>query len=65
MTSDSLRHDIAWATSIRIVRVFAGVRREEEQRDAFAEVYARVKAGLDLFEMQRGRMDQRMKPEGN
>jgi hypothetical protein len=62
MNSDSLRHDVAWATAISIVHVFAGLLREEEQRDAVEEVYARVKAGIERFEMKQRRLDQRMRP---
>jgi hypothetical protein len=65
MTSESLRHDAAWATSIQIVEIFAPLLRDEEKRDAFEEVFARVKDGLDAFEIKQQRLQQRMKPEGN
>jgi hypothetical protein len=47
------------------VELFASVLREEEQSDAFAEVYARVKAGLEAFRIQDERMRQRLKPSKN
>jgi len=62
MTSDSLAHDIAWATARDIVHVFAGCLREEERHDAFVEVYARVKASLVRFQIQENRRRQRMRP---
>jgi len=64
MASESLTHDVAWVTAIHIVEVFAGCLREEEQREAFAEVYARVKAGLECFQIQENRM-RRMQPGVN
>ena len=60
-----LTHDVAWITSQHIVEVFAPLLREEEQREAFAEVYARVKAGIECFEIQSERMQQRLKPSKN
>ena len=65
MTSDSLTHDVAWVTALHIVEVFAGCLREEERRDAFAEVYARVKAGLEWFEVEGNRMQRRLRPGDN
>jgi len=61
MASESLTHDVAMVTAIHIVEVFAGCLREEEQCDAFNEVYARVKAGLECFQIQENRM-RRMQP---
>ncbi len=65
MSSESLRHDAAWATAVSIVEVFAPLLREEEQREAFAEIYARVKAGIECFEIKAERMHQRLKPSCN
>ena len=62
MKSESLLHDIARSTAISIVKVFENLLREEEIHDAFVEVYARVKEGLDLFETKQQRLMQRMKP---
>jgi hypothetical protein len=65
MNSKSLRHDVAWATSIQIVEIFAGLLRDEEKREAFYEVLARVKEGFEAFEIKQQRLQQRLKPEGN
>ena len=45
--------------------MFAPLLREEEQRDAFAEVYARLMALLDNYDVQRDRILRRMKPGKN
>ena len=60
-----LVHDTAWATAQHILEVFAPLLREEEQREAFAEIYVRVKAGIECLEIQSERMQQRMKPSRN
>jgi hypothetical protein len=62
MTSNSLIHDVAWATAKDIVEVFAGCLREEELRDAFAEVYTRVKTSLKRFHIEEKRLERRMRP---
>jgi hypothetical protein len=63
--SERLCHDIAWAVAHHIVEVFAPLLREEEQREAFAEVYQRVKAGLECYECQVLRTMQRLRPGRN
>lgn len=65
MASESLKHDTAWATAVSILEVFEPLLREEEQREAFAEVYQRVKAGLECFEIEMDRRDARLKPTRN
>jgi hypothetical protein len=65
VASDSLIHDVAWATASRIIEVFASCLREEEKRDAFVEVYARVKAGLEDYQIRENRRRQRLKPGVN
>jgi hypothetical protein len=62
MTSRSLIHDVASATSRDIVDVFAGCLREEDLHDAFTEVNALVVAGLKRFRIQEHRRRQRMQP---
>jgi len=52
MQREALRHDVSWAVAAAIVEVFASCIREECQADAFAEVYERIKAGLEAFEIQ-------------
>jgi hypothetical protein len=60
-----LIHDVAFATSLHILGIFAGCLREEEQRDAFAEIFERVKAGIEAFELQNRRMISRLDPSRN
>ena len=65
MANKRLIHDVAFATSRHILEVFAGCLREEEQRDAFAEIYDRVKAGIECFEIQSNRLERRLHPGRN
>ena len=60
-----LIHDVSWATSLHILQVFAPLLREEEQRDAFSEVYARVKAGIESYEAMKQREETRLRPSRN
>jgi hypothetical protein len=62
--NDRLIHDAAFALSRGILSVFAPCLREEEQREAFREVYERVKAGIERFEIESDRMAQRLRPGG-
>ncbi len=63
MDSRSLTHDAAWQLAKEIVEVFAGCLREEEQHDAFVEVYTRLKAGLEDFQDRTtNQMQLRMRP---
>jgi hypothetical protein len=57
-----LTHDVAMEMAKEIVEVFAGCLRDEERREAFIEVYTRLKAGLEDFEDRTSRMQLRMKP---
>jgi hypothetical protein len=65
MASDSLIHDVAWATAMQVVEVFSSCLREEEKRDAFIEVYVRVKEGLQFYQIREDRRRQRLKPGVN
>jgi hypothetical protein len=65
MANERLIHDVAFATSRHILEVVAGCLREEEQRDAFDEIYERVKAGIECFDIQNDRMERRLKPGRN
>ena len=56
---------MASATTQHILEVFAGCIREEERRDAFEEIYARVKAGIECFEIHNHRMERRLSPGSN
>jgi hypothetical protein len=41
------------------------VFREEEKRDAFMEIYERIKAGLEAYETQVTRQQHRLRPSRN
>ncbi len=43
-----IRHDIAWATTLRILEIFN--LRPEEQHEAFPVVYEHVRDGLLAYE---------------
>jgi hypothetical protein len=65
VANQRLIHDVAFATSRGILEVIAGCLREEEQREAFAEIYERVKAGIESFELHSDRMESRLRPGRN
>jgi hypothetical protein len=48
--SESLKHEVALATALHVVDVFARCMRGEERKHGFTEVYTRVRAGLEYFE---------------
>jgi hypothetical protein len=50
-----LIHDHAWATAAAVVRLFAGCLREEEQVEAFHEVYELLKSELAAMLTRRDR----------
>ena len=45
--------------------MFEPLLREEEQREAFAEIYQRIKACLECYDLHAERMQQRLKPSYN
>ncbi len=57
----SLMHDACWATAISVVEVFSSLLREEEKAEAVREVYDRIKAGLECYEIKAERMRQRLR----
>jgi hypothetical protein len=65
MASEQLVHDVALVTAQHILGVVGGCLREEEQADAFDEIYARVKAGLECFEIQNNRRKRQLAPGRN
>jgi len=65
VANQRLIHDVAFATSRHILELFAGCIREEEQRDAFGEIYERIKAGIECFEVQVNRKARRIDPGTN
>jgi hypothetical protein len=65
VANDRLIHDAAFDLSRKILEVFAPCLREEERRDAFAEIFDRVKAAIERFEVQSDRMARRLHPGRN
>jgi hypothetical protein len=65
VANQRLPHDVAFVTLRHILEVFASCLREEEQRAALTEIYERVKAGLECFEIQNDRMARRLQPARN
>jgi len=63
--NERLVHDVACATTQHIFEVMVGCLREDEQQDAFEEIYARVKAGIECFEIHNNRMKRRLSPGSN
>jgi hypothetical protein len=62
---ERLVRDVAMVTAQHILEVVGGCLREEEQADAFDEIYARVKAGIECFEIQNNRLTRRLEPGRN
>lgn len=61
-----LIHDVAWQAARAVMAVIENLLREEEKRDCFLEILARVKAGLEDYELRRARELARLaKPGAN
>jgi hypothetical protein len=58
-----IRHDIAWAVTLRILRLFN--LREEEKSEAFPLVYECVKEGLLAYEKETKDLLHRLRPLSN
>ncbi len=65
MQGEPLRHDVAWAVAHHITEMFDGILREGDQCDAFAEIYLRVKAGLECYETKRTSVIRKLYPGRN
>jgi hypothetical protein len=58
-----MKHDIAWATAVNILRIFN--LRDEEKRDAFLMVYESVMEGLLAYDKDTKDLLHRLKPLSN
>lgn len=58
-----IRHDIAWATALRILEIFN--LRDEKKHEAFPMVYEHVKDGLLTYEKETKDLLRRLKPLSN
>jgi hypothetical protein len=65
VVNQRLIDDVAFATSRHVLEVFADCIREEQHRDAFEEIYERVKAGIECFQIEHNRMLRRLDPGSN
>jgi hypothetical protein len=61
----NLVHDVACATTRHILEVIGACIREEEQQDAFDEIYLRVRAGIECYEKHSNRMERLLDPGSN
>jgi hypothetical protein len=55
-----LIHDVAYTTARHLLQAVENSLRDEEKRDAFEVFYRAVKAGLEMYEVQRDRMLERL-----
>lgn len=62
---DCPRHDVAWPAALSILSVFEDVIREDEHRDALHEIYIRVVAALEAYDMRAQRLLQQTEPGEN
>jgi hypothetical protein len=58
-----VRHDIAWATTLRILAIFN--LRDEEMHEAFPMVYERVKDALAVYDKEAKDLLHRLRPLSN
>jgi hypothetical protein len=58
-----IRHDIAWATTLRILELFN--LRDEEKHEAFPMVYERVKDALARYDQETKDLLHRLRPLSN
>ncbi len=58
-------HDISTAAGVSILEVFKYMLREEEERDAFGEIYVRVVAALQAYQIKSKCAAERMQPSRN
>jgi hypothetical protein len=63
--NEKLIHDVTLVCSRQILEVIGNCLREEERKDAYEEIYACVKAGLECFEIQSDRFQRLLKPGNN
>ena len=62
---ERVKHDVAWATALEILQVFLPLLREEERRDAFDEIYSRVKQALHAYDREHKSLLHRLRPLSN
>ncbi len=60
---ERLRHDVAWATALRILEIFN--LREEEKYEAFPMLYEQVKDALAAYDRETKHLLHRLRPLSN
>ncbi len=60
---ERIKHDVAWATALRILEVFN--LRDEEKNEAFGMIYEHVKAGMLAYDKELRGMLRRLRPMEN
>jgi hypothetical protein len=60
-----LQHDTAFALAHVLLGIVQNCIRKDERRDAFDAFYDACRAGIEAYEVQVDRMQQRMKPLEN
>jgi len=65
LANERLIHDVAFGTSLHILELFANRLGEEEAHERFAEIYERIKAGIEWLVIKNNRMAQHLDPGRN
>jgi hypothetical protein len=65
MLNERLIHDTAWATALSLMELINPVLRDEERHDAFVEIFDRIHAGIEAYEIQVERLQHRLRPSKN
>jgi hypothetical protein len=60
--SNRLRHDFCHAVASRVVELFRSLLRDEEARDAYAEVYEVTRQEAETYARAKARQDARLRP---
>jgi hypothetical protein len=62
---ERIKHDVAWVAALEILELFLPLLREEERRDAFGEIYDRLKAALHAYDKENKSLLHRLRPMSN
>jgi late competence protein required for DNA uptake (superfamily II DNA/RNA helicase) len=63
--SQSLIHDLAWLGSESVMEVIENIVMDSERVDVRMEIYARIRASIETFEIQKARILHRLNPSKN
>ena len=62
---DRIKHDVAFATALQILDVFAPFLSDEERLAHFGQIYERVKKGLESYDKETKSLLHRLRPLSN